>query len=533
VPKTVDATFGVPGATMMPRRFRTLIAAALGAALALAPVTSGAQALPNLNSLRVRYNTTKNTTKVDGELKTLIEALERDIAEATKTGRTGDVRRGYAKGLALLAGRSWTDVDEFQSSLTLRTTAVVVDSTQLHVVRLEQIFAPSIVLTQPLTAIASIRPQATSAAGSGVAAPAGTVLGRFEQVPRDLRESPLAMELDLSKVPDGAQVLEVEVKESDRALGTATLRLSLQKGLDVRLRQLEVDAAAAPANIRADLRYPADFMRKINRGVIELGQFNIGAELAAAEATASVVKAGKNPFAGRTGNFERHYLLEPASEIMPYRVHVPVSYDGSRAYPLVVALHGLGSNEDTLMDSYAKAVPAQAEKRGYIVVSPLGFRVDGFYGFSLPGDASPGDRRRVEMSELDVMETLKRVRADYKIDDSRIYLLGHSMGAIGTWAIAAKYPDIWAAIAPFSGLGNPTTVERMRHIPQIVVHGDADPTVNVSGSRAMVAAMKKLGVDHVYIEVAGGNHTDMVAPNIPAAFDFFDAKRKVAGTSQR
>ena len=44
----------------------------------------------------------------------------------------------------------------------------------------------------------------------------------------------------------------------------------------------------------------------------------------------------------------------------------------------------------------------------------------------------------------------------------------------------------------------------------------------------MVAEMKKLGVDHVYIEVPGGNHIDMVVPNIPKAFDFFDTKRKTA-----
>ena len=130
------------------------------------------------------------------------------------------------------------------------------------------------------------------------------------------------------------------------------------------------------------------------------------------------------------------------------------------------------------------------------------------------------------LSERDVMEVLKRTRADYKVDESRIYLMGHSMGAIGTWAIGAKYPTIWAALAAFSGLGNPATVEAMKHIPQIVVHGDADATVTVSGSRTMVAAMQKLGVDHKYIEVPGGNHIDVVVPNLKAVFDFFDTKRK-------
>jgi poly(3-hydroxybutyrate) depolymerase len=516
----------------------TFRAAAVVLVLLASASLATAQALPNLNSLRVRYNTQKATAKPEAGRKAQIDEIDRLLAEAIKLGRTGEMRRLYARGLAILGGREWTETDEFQSSLVLRTTNVVLDSSQPQVVRLEQIYAPGTALSQPLTAIASIRPQPAVAAPAATAPPAApaatTELGRFEGVARDLRESPLAMDLDLSKVADGNHVLAVEVKEGERTLGTATLRLAVHAGLERRLRQLETAAASAPADVRADLRYPADYIRKINRGVVELGQFNVMSEVKAAEDIAAAAKGGRNPFAGRTGGFERHYVLEAANEIMPYRVYVPTAYDGKRPYPLIVALHGLGANEDSFMDSYSRTVPTLAEQRGYIVVAPLGFRVDGFYGFRLTTDASPGDRRRVEMSELDVMEVLKRARADYRIDDSRIYLMGHSMGAIGTWAIAAKYPDIWAALAPFSGLGNPATIEKFKHIPQIVIHGDADPTVNVSGSRNMVEAMKQHGVDHVYIEVPGGNHTDMVVPNIPKVFDFFDTRRKPsAATTQR
>jgi len=118
------------------------------------------------------------------------------------------------------------------------------------------------------------------------------------------------------------------------------------------------------------------------------------------------------------------------------------------------------------------------------------------------------------------------VRKQLRVDDDRIYLLGHSMGAIGSWYLGAKYPDRFAALAVFAGAGNPATMAQMRNIAQFVVHGDADTTVPVSGSRAMVARMKDLGVEHQYIEVPGGTHMDVVEPNLKAAFDFFDAHRR-------
>ena len=118
------------------------------------------------------------------------------------------------------------------------------------------------------------------------------------------------------------------------------------------------------------------------------------------------------------------------------------------------------------------------------------------------------------------------MKAAYNVDDSRIYLIGHSMGAIGTWALAAKYPQTWAALVAFSGTGAPSLAESMKAIPQFVVHGDADNTVNVSGSRNMVAALKKLNANVTYVEVPGGSHTDVVVPNLPQAFEFLASQQK-------
>jgi predicted esterase len=66
----------------------------------------------------------------------------------------------------------------------------------------------------------------------------------------------------------------------------------------------------------------------------------------------------------------------------------------------------------------------------------------------------------------------------------------------------------------------------MRGIPGIVIHGDADPTVSVAGSHAVVAEFKKRGVECQHIEIPGGDHINVVQPNFGAVFDFFDKHRK-------
>jgi predicted peptidase len=79
---------------------------------------------------------------------------------------------------------------------------------------------------------------------------------------------------------------------------------------------------------------------------------------------------------------------------------------------------------------------------------------------------------------------------NYSVDTSRVYLTGLSMGGYGTWATAIKYPDIYAAIAPICGGGDPTKAESLKDIPIWVFHGDADPIVPISRSEEMYEALK-------------------------------------------
>lgn len=498
--------------------------------LACWPASLYAQALPNINSLQVRYNSLKTAAKADGALKAQLDDVDKALAEARRAGNAAEQRRQLGKGMLLLDNQEWTPQADYRISLALRSERTVIDSSVPYAIRLEQIYRPAIEPTPALTAKVTVRKRMPPARAGAAAEPQppSHALGTFDGLSRDLRESPYQMELDLSRVEDGAMVIQAEVFDGATSLGSTTLGVFVSKGLDAKLKALDAAAAHVAAAVKDDVLFPGDFIRNVNRGRIELQDFNVAAEVAKAEAIAAESKNGKDPFKGRTGDFERHYLLQDASEIMPYRVYVPKSYSASKPAALVIALHGLGANEDSFFDSYDKLPPQLAEQHGLLMAAPLGFRRDGFYGSQLMSGGDVAARRRAEYSEKDVLEVLRLMKASYNVDESRIYLMGHSMGAIGTWALASKYPQTWAALVAFAGTGQTTLAENMKAIPQFVVHGDADNTVNVSGSRNMVAKLKELNANVTYIEVPGGSHTGIVVPNLAKAFDFMAAQRKPA-----
>src|SRR2546430_13098225 len=108
-------------------KLRTFVAVCVAV---LIPALASAQALTSIASVRVGYVTRRNTVKPQGELKAQIDALDAQIAEAARLGRNGELRRLFAKGIALLAGRPWTDAAEYSSSLVVRASRVVVDSSK-------------------------------------------------------------------------------------------------------------------------------------------------------------------------------------------------------------------------------------------------------------------------------------------------------------------------------------------------------------------------------------------------------------------
>src|SRR4029453_8079040 len=138
-------------------------------------------------------------------------------------------------------------------------------------------------------------------------------------------------------------LLIANVGDGTNQLGAANLVVALRKGLDETVTKLEGDAKLAPQNLRAEILYSIDRMKQGNRWRLELRTFSPERDFSAAAAIALAAKNGKDPFAGRTGDIRRHYLLEAANEIIPYRTYVPKAYTGSTPFPLFLAVHAPGA----------------------------------------------------------------------------------------------------------------------------------------------------------------------------------------------
>ena len=220
----------------------------------------------------------------------------------------------------------------------------------------------------------------------------------------------------------------------------------------------------------------------------------------------------------------RRYRFDETGEMLEYAVFVPskVKKD-SKKIPLVIALHGRGVGPTSIM----RFVTAPAERGGYIVAAPMGYNERGWYGVYESDRSTPPELR--EYSEKDVMNVLSFMRAEFDIDENRIYLMGQSMGGAGAMYLAVKHPGLWAAVAagaPAFRRDQKGNLAAIRHMPVMLVHGDRDGSVTVDVSRRLAGSMQELGMTYDYREIRGGSHPDAISMGAPWIFSFFDKHKR-------
>ncbi len=198
-----------------------------------------------------------------------------------------------------------------------------------------------------------------------------------------------------------------------------------------------------------------------------------------------------------------------------YVVYVPKGYDGSKAMPVILFLHGSGECGD---DGVASA---QIGLGAAIEANPDRFPCFAVFPQATKTWASDSEDAKAALAALD------EVIRDYKVDPNRQILTGLSMGGSGTWSIAAAMPNRFAAIVPISGLGEIEAVETIKNIPTWTFVGDLGATT-FSNFREMGDALRALGANVHQTEYRNvGHHTWDRAYNDPTLIDWMlNQKRK-------
>lgn len=172
---------------------------------------------------------------------------------------------------------------------------------------------------------------------------------------------------------------------------------------------------------------------------------------------------------------------------LSYLLHLPAGYEENRnqRWPLLLFLHGAGERGANLNRVAVHGPPRLVKSNPefeFILVSPQ----------------CPAGETWEDDSLLALLEDIVR---QYRVDESRLYLTGLSMGGYGTWSLGLKHPRRFAAIAPVCGGGSILPIlipasgntAALRKLPIWAFHGAQDDVVPLQETERMITELRKIG----------------------------------------
>ena len=199
-----------------------------------------------------------------------------------------------------------------------------------------------------------------------------------------------------------------------------------------------------------------------------------------------------------------------------YFVYLPENYDSNKEYPILVYLHGgsIGYHRGAKITPWSKDLKSYSEQiakgiEDCIILAPQapGTSVSGedvpnsyWSGLSAKEILGGGTINKSESSPY--LRATQKLMSDflekgilykgstYKVDASRVYLAGHSQGAVGSFMMLKDCPDVFAAAIIGAGIGDPDSVDLWKDTKVRIYHGKHDNMVDYEACEIMAQALK-------------------------------------------
>lgn len=211
----------------------------------------------------------------------------------------------------------------------------------------------------------------------------------------------------------------------------------------------------------------------------------------ASESTAFIVPSETSNDASstnRSGEFFR--IMFHGFRIRSYRIHIPESYTGEQPVPLLIALHG-GGGRATSMRSKTY-MNEKSNEEGFIALYPNGIcRLLPIRTWNVGFCCGLALKRNVD--DVGFIKTLiQRLLSSYNINESKIFVTGHSNGGMMAYRLGSELSDMIAAIAPVAAsIGGYETEDSdlwiisqpQQPVSVLAIHGRLDENVPYDGGR--------------------------------------------------
>ncbi|MBQ6232220.1 MAG: hypothetical protein IJJ80_01800 [Clostridia bacterium] len=234
---------------------------------------------------------------------------------------------------------------------------------------------------------------------------------------------------------------------------------------------------------------------------------------------------------------------DPDQKILPLRLYVPSNYDPEKPMRAIVLLHGNSVSMNYFYPDTQEAIKQYrgietfAEEYGYILISGTAYLVGGGYG-DVDGmpfqdqtewrNLSEYDKELRMRSEKSVLSLMELAFERYNVDMDHLYLMGNSMGGVGTLFLGNKHADMFDAIVPCAIMPNFSLIDgnpfpNLVDKPILCCVGTED-SYGYDLYLANYKILESYVNDIRFYAAAGGVHNTGWCISLPVIFDFLNAQ---------